>query len=134
VRECLVEDGLLCINVPNDFNPFQIALQEHCGYNKYWVAPPHHINYFNFDSLARLVENCGFEVIHKDATFPIDLFLLMGENYIGNDLVGRQCHMRRMNFEKNLQIAGLGNLRRSLYKSFASLALGREITLYARKG
>jgi len=125
--------GMLCLVVPNDFNPFQSVLSEHLGYNSWWVAPPHHINYFDFDSLHKLVERCGFEVVHKEATFPIDMFLLMGDNYVGNDQVGRACHKKRMNFEKALYLAGLNGLKENLYKAFAEVGLGREITLFARK-
>ncbi|NTV02683.1 MAG: class I SAM-dependent methyltransferase [Chlorobiaceae bacterium] len=129
----LDDEGMLCINVPNDFNPFQRVLRDHLGFSPWWVAPPHHVNYFDFDSLASLVVRSGFEVVHREATFPIDLFLLMGDNYVGNDKIGRECHLRRMNFEKALHCAGNDGLKRDLYAALGSLGIGREITLYARK-
>lgn len=125
--------GMVCIIVPNDFNPFQIVLRDHLGLKPWWVAPPHHINYFDFDSLSRLVERCGFEVVHKEATFPIDMFLLMGDNYIGNDELGRVCHTKRMNFEKAMNQSGLGNVLADLYSAFASQGVGREVVVYAKK-
>ena len=126
-------DGLVCIIVPNDFNPFQMALRDHLGFNPWWVVPPHHINYFDLESLTKLVESAGFEVVHKESTFPIDMFLLMGDNYIGNDALGRECHSRRMNLEKNLAAAGHNSTRESLYKAFADVGLGREIVIVGRK-
>ena len=84
--------GMICVVVPNDFNPFQMILHEQKGFDPWWVAPPHHINYFNLASLTRLVSRCGFNVVHQESTFPIDLFLLMGDNYIGHTDVGRACH------------------------------------------
>jgi predicted SAM-dependent methyltransferase len=125
-------DGLVCIVVPNDFNPFQLILRDHLGFEPWWVAPPHHINYFNFKSLATLLEKCGFEVLHQESTFPIDLFLLMGDNYIGNDEVGRSCHTKRMNFEKTLLRAGSGDILAKIYSDFADQNLGREVVIYAR--
>lgn len=129
----LRDGGLLCLIVPNDFNPFQGILRDHLGHKPWWVAPPHHLNYFDFPSLRALVERCGFAVAHEEATFPIDMFLMMGQNYIGNDTVGRQCHGLRKQFDLNLLQGGGGQLKRDLYSAFAKNGIGREIVLYAAK-
>lgn len=133
VRRQLNDNGMVCIIVPNDFNPFQLVLRDHLGFKPWWVAPPHHINYFDFRSLSSLVERCGFEVVHKEATFPLDVFLLMGDNYIGNDDLGRACHTKRMNFEKAMNQSGSGNVLESLYSALARQGIGREIVMFARK-
>jgi SAM-dependent methyltransferase len=125
--------GLISIELPNDYNPFQIATQDSLGYEPWWVAPPHHINYFNFNSLERLLQESGFKVVLKEATFPIDLFLLMEENYIGNNKLGRKCHELRKNFELNLHKSGNDQLKRQLYKKLAELNLGREIIMIGQK-
>lgn len=127
----LAEGGIICLIVPNDFNPFQIALQKKLGFDPWWVAPPHHLNYFTHVSLKGLVERVGYEVLHMESTFPIDMFLLMGKNYVGNDTLGREVHGMRKTFDLNL--VGAGDLHSKLYTSFASLGLGREIVLYVRK-
>ncbi|MBK8761689.1 MAG: class I SAM-dependent methyltransferase [Sulfuritalea sp.] len=124
--------GLICIIVPNDFNPFQLVLEKHLGFNPWWVAPPHHINYFDFKTLADLLNQCGFEVLHQESTFPIDLFLLMGDNYVGNDTLGRACHTRRMNFEKAMVNSGMSDVLTNLYASFASQNIGREIVMFGK--
>lgn len=129
----LKPNGIVCIEVPNDFNPLQAAAQKCLGLHSYWIAPPHHINYFNFDSLTALLEHTGFEVVSKLASFPMELFLLMGENYIGNDPVGRSCHARRMTLEKNLQAAGLNDFKIKLYEFFAQQKVGRETILFGQK-
>lgn len=133
VQRQLSAKGILVIVVPNDFNPFQIALRDHLGFKPWWVAPPHHVNYFDFASLSRLVERHGFEVVHEEATFPIDMFLLMGDNYVGNDALGRTCHSKRMSFEKALTHGGFGNVLAGLYTALAQQGLGREVVLFARK-
>jgi len=125
--------GLVCLIVPNDFNPFQLILRDKMGFKPWWVAPPHHINYFDFKSLASLLDRCGFEVLHQESTFPIDMFLLMGENYINNDAIGRECHSKRMILEKNLFENGAGDLMTSLYSKLSELNLGREIVMIAKK-
>jgi SAM-dependent methyltransferase len=124
--------GMVCLVVPNDFNPFQLVLRDHLGFNPWWVAPPHHINYFDFKSLASLVERCGFEVVHQESTFPIDMFLLMGDNYVGNDKVGRECHTKRMNFEKTMISAGGEDALTRMFAAFADQGLGREVVMFAR--
>jgi SAM-dependent methyltransferase len=124
--------GIACVVVPNDYNPFQEALRSACGYEPWWVAPPHHVNYFEPRSLERLLARCGFDVIRRESTFPIDLFLLMGDDYVGNDALGRLCHAKRKRFELTLARAGGADLKRRLYAALAELGLGREIVLYAR--
>jgi SAM-dependent methyltransferase len=133
VRDLLFPRGLVSISVPNDYNPFQLALREALGFAPWWVAPPHHLNYFDFDALARLLERTGFEVIERESSFPIDLFLLMGDDYVGRDEVGRACHARRMAFEQNLAAAGRGELKRELYRRLAELGLGRTCVVTARR-
>lgn len=129
----LEEGGILSVSVPNDFNPFQLILREHLGYKPWWVAPPHHINYFDFSSLRGLFERCGFEATHQESTFPLDMFLLMGENYVGDDTLGRKCHKRRMVLEKNLIKSGQAVLKKSLYNTFAKYNIGREVCLFGKK-
>ena len=133
IGDTLNPGGVLCVVVPNDFSEFQRASRETEGLRPWWIAPPHHLNYFNFDSLEALVERMGFTVEVRDTTFPIDMFLLMGEDYVDNDEVGRSCHRRRMRFETNLQRAGLVELKQRFYRACAGLGIGREIVLFARK-
>jgi len=127
-------NGLICIIVPNDFNPFQLILRDQLGFKPWWVSPPHHINYFDHKSLAKLLVKAGFSVLHQESTFPIDLFLLMGDNYIGNYEVGRECHTRRMNFE-NAILQNNNNLFdiKKLYSLFSEMGIGREIFMIGRK-
>ena len=80
-----------------------------------------------------LFEKVGFKVVLKESTFPIDMFLLMGKNYIGNDIVGRKSHFMRMSFELNLEKAKKNNLKRKLYKTFSNFDIGREIILIGKK-
>jgi len=125
--------GVLTLIVPNDFNPFQQILRENCGFEPWWVAPPHHLNYFNISSLSNLVQSVGFRVAHTETTFPIDMFLLMGKNYVGNDQVGREVHQYRKNFELNFDKKETKKLLKEINISFSKLNLGREILLYAKK-
>lgn len=125
--------GLVCINVPNDFTAIQEAGRQAVNAEQWWVAPPHHLNYFDFASATQLLERLGLSVIEKSTSFPMEMFLLMGENYVGNSQLGRACHSKRKNFDLNLENAGTGATRRAFYRALAEADIGREVVLIARK-
>ena len=125
--------GVICINVPNDFSPFQLAGRAAVGAKEWWLAPPHHLNYFDFESGARLLERCGFKVAERTTSFPLEMFLMMGEDYIGKDAAGRACHAKRKRFDLALEAAGLSETRRDFYRALASAGIGREAVLVAVK-
>lgn len=132
-RRLLAPGGILCVIVPNDYNPFQAALRQALSFAPWWVAPPHHVNYFDATSLETLVRGAGFETLHGTSTFPMELFLLMGDNYVGNDEVGRAMHARRKHLEVTLERAGKSELKQEIYRRLAELGLGREAVIYARR-
>ena len=127
----LTPGGLVALMVPNDYSPFQAALRA-AGFDPWWVAPPHHVNYFDVPSIQRLLAE-RFEVVSVETTFPIDLFLLMGDNYVGDDALGRACHAKRKAFETTLARAGLTPLKQEMYRSLAALGIGRDVFVVARK-
>lgn len=131
-RDLLTPGGLICVIVPNDYNGFQEALRRAEGFAPWWLAPPHHVNYFDFDSLARLLARTGFVVIERGTSFPMELFLLMGENYVADAALGRACHRRRKRFDLGLERAGTG-MRERFYQALAAAGLGREAMLIARR-
>jgi 2-polyprenyl-3-methyl-5-hydroxy-6-metoxy-1,4-benzoquinol methylase len=131
-RNMMVPQGVLCVVVPNDFNPLQLAVQQLTQCRSWWVAPPHHLNYFTSHSLSQLLEQCGFSVVDRHTTFPMEFFLLMGESYVGNDKLGRDCHKKRMRFELNLSRAGLQKEKATIFRNFAALGIGRELVVYAK--
>ncbi|MCX7970261.1 MAG: class I SAM-dependent methyltransferase [Negativicutes bacterium] len=130
---CLGEGGMVIVCVPNDFSPLQRAASARHRLAPWWVSPRHHLNYFNRNSLERLINSSGFAVLKTVSTFPIDMFLLLGMNYIGDEEVGRRCHQMRIEFEQALDAAGLAEWRQRLYQQLAGLDMGREIVMYARK-
>ena len=132
VKKILKDEGIVVITVPNDYNPLQEIYIRESGKEKWWLAPPFHLNYFSHKSLATLVEKCGFDILESTSMFPIDLFLLMGDEYVGNDLIGKDSHTRRKNFE-NVFSKHNNKLMRDLYISMAKLGIGREIVMYAKK-
>jgi 2-polyprenyl-3-methyl-5-hydroxy-6-metoxy-1,4-benzoquinol methylase len=125
--------GVICIVVPNDYNPLQQVLREQDGYAPWWLAPPHHLNYFTPSSLGAFVTRAGYDVRLTETTFPIEFFLLFGDNYVGNDALGRQCHQRRKRLEVLMNAGGQTPLRRRIYQSLAKEGIGREVMMFATK-
>lgn len=127
-RQVLKPGGILGIRVPNDFNELQLAAQKALGSDAWWIAAPDHINYFDFESLRRLMEGLGFDIVQAQGDFPMELFLLMGDNYVGNPEVGDVCHRKRILFETNIP----AELRRRFYTACARIGVGRDCFVFGR--
>ena len=130
-KRCLVKGGAICLNVPNDFSPLQIAARATAGTGDWWISPPHHLNYFDFASLEALLVRLGFTVREKLSSFPLEAFILMGDNYIGDPVLGRAMHNKRKAFDLALDAAGLKETRRDLYRALAGAGIGREAIIIA---
>ncbi len=135
----LLPDGVLLIIVPNDFNPLQDILRRSAhkdfpDQHYYWVGPPTHLNYWSIPTLKDFVRRCGFQPVHCTADFPMEIFALMGENYLLDPQKGRPAHLKRVQFEKNLHRAGLDSFKDKLFASFADLGIGRDTLLYCVEG
>jgi SAM-dependent methyltransferase len=133
VRPVVRPGGIVCIEVPNDFNPLQRAACAALAKPPWWIVYPVHLNYFGFDSLERLLRRAGFTPLLREATWPMEGFLLGGLDYVGRDPVGRACHTARMAFEMRLEDGGLGATRRSFRRWLAGEGIGREAVVYARR-
>jgi SAM-dependent methyltransferase len=127
----LGQNGFLIASVPNDFNPLQTAFVQSTVLPQWWVVPDHHINYFSLPSLKLLIERSGLEVFYTHSSFPLELFLLMGDNYIGDSDVGRKCHERRMNFDLCLSKFHK-RFKLEFYRQLGGMGIGRDIVVYAR--
>ncbi|MDE3117961.1 MAG: class I SAM-dependent methyltransferase [Nitrospirota bacterium] len=132
VHGVLKPGGLFAVEVPNDFNPLQRAARQCLDKAPWWISPVH-LNYFSFESLVGMLGECGFHVLRREATYPMELFLLQGTDYIGRDEIGRTCHRQRMNLELALEESGCAEIRRSYRAWLAEHSIGREAVVYARR-
>lgn len=123
------KQGIVVVRVPNDFTDIQEAALKKLNVNPWWITIPDHINYFNFQSLKMLFEDLGLETLVAQGDFPMEMFLLFGENYLGNPEVGSICHSKRKSFELSMP----PNLRRDLYRCFAKSGIGRNCLLFAKR-
>ena len=133
VRSLLHPGGLIHVTVPNDYSKLQSTVRALHRLRPWWVGPPHHINHFTFSSIKALLKRCGFTPLRTRASFPMELFLLAGWNYVVYPRLGRKCHAWRKRFELRMTQMGLGPLQNALYQMLAAVGMGREITIIARK-
>ncbi len=92
-----------------------------------------HINYFDFSTISDVLTRIGFKIILKESTFPLELFLLMGYDYIKNPKIGKKKHLERIQFEKNFENRNARKVKRTLYQKFAEIGIGRTAIIYAKK-
>jgi SAM-dependent methyltransferase len=133
IRDLLRPGGIFYCEVPNDFNPFQLAAQEAQDLAPWWIALPDHLNYFSIESLASFLGAEGFDIALKTTDFPVEMFLLWGDVYVGNPAAGKAMHQRRCQFEENLRRTGRDRLLRAFYQQLAAINVGREAIVCARK-
>jgi len=132
-RQTLLQPGgLLIIDVPNDFNEWQQVGRAVHDLDEWWVAPPAHLNYFTPTSLRAMLEGEGYEVRGLRASFPLEMFLLMGDRYVGDPSLGRRCHERRVAFERSLRRHGGEASLRRFYEALADIDLGRQVVAIAQ--
>jgi 2-polyprenyl-3-methyl-5-hydroxy-6-metoxy-1,4-benzoquinol methylase len=123
--------GILIIEVPNEFNAFQVCGQKVNSLHQWWFAPPAHLNYFSGNTLRQLLAGLRYDVRYAESSFPLEMFLVFGDNYVVDRDLGRQCHERRMAFEMNLRKHGFEDVLHGFYQALAERNLGRVITTYA---
>jgi len=125
--------GLVAITVPNDFSPVQAEARALGLIDRdFWVSPPQHLNYFNAETLPRLLDRMGFEVVSGLASFPIDWFLHHpGSNYVADPPAGKPAHRARMVLDQLLARNGLDAFL-AFGRALFTCVAGRSITVIAR--
>jgi len=130
-KSLIKTQGVLVIEVPNDFSPLQQYL-----YNKgiiekpFWVLIPDHIYYFNREGLDAICRSIGWETKFIMSDFPIDLNLFNANtNYVNDQTKGKSCHQARIDIENFLYSISEIKLN-NLYKVMAEMGLGRNIVSF----
>jgi len=123
----LKPNGLLLVEEPNEDNHLQNMLTQKHG--NYWITDDH-CNYFNFAVMKDELEDTGFIVTHTSCTFPMEIFELLGYEYIGNERVGRDVHKIRYEMLKGMNYEE----RKQFLVDIASHGLGRDLVMISNKG
>ena len=131
-HKLLTQEGVLRVKVPNDFSHLQQHLTNHNSISTYWVHPPDHLSYFNFDSLPKVLNHCNFEIQKLLGDFPIELFLLHPESNYIDKKVGKQAHQARIDFALSIQDLGFDKFLK-ISSGLGKSGLSRSCIVYSVK-
>ena len=129
----LLPGGIIRVCVPNDFSQGQMAYQEHYREKLRWVCLPDHINYFNFESLEKLIKKIGFKEVYRTTNFPLEFLLMAGINYYANPEEQAKVSPFITNIQNSFIKTGREDQLKRLYEHLAQLGFGRSIFMYAIK-
>jgi SAM-dependent methyltransferase len=133
IKKIMHNDSILRIQVPNDFSSFQKMLNEIYNIDSYFVSPPAHLSYFNFESLINTLIKCNFDVLCYHSDFPIELYLANPLSaYIPNRENGKMSHVARTNIDNFLFSKGY-DLYLQYAMANAKVDLGRNVICYVKK-
>lgn len=131
-HKLLSQEGVLRVKVPNDFSYLQQHLTNHNSISTYWVHPPDHLSYFNFDSLPKVLNYCKFDVYKMLGDFPIEFFLLHPESNYIDKKVGKKAHQARIDYTLNLWKSDKTKYLET-FTGFAKAKISRSCIAYVRK-
>lgn len=125
----LIPGGAICVVVPNEKFVWSTDMVEYRLKYPHVFQPPQHLNYFDFESIEKLMKLAGFEIYERSAMYPMESFISGGLDYVKNPDLGILAHQWRKNFD----FAMTSEERRRFYKNLASEGLGREAVIYGVK-
>jgi 2-polyprenyl-3-methyl-5-hydroxy-6-metoxy-1,4-benzoquinol methylase len=125
--------SIIQIEVPNEFSLLQKLAKDKHSLNEWWVAPPAHLNYFNLPAMKKIFNHLNLEIIDAYGSFPMELFLLMGRDYISDPELGRAAHSDRVEFEMSFLTKGKSAELLDLYRRLIMGNVGRQVTIIGRK-
>jgi 2-polyprenyl-3-methyl-5-hydroxy-6-metoxy-1,4-benzoquinol methylase len=131
LRSLVSPAGMMVVTVPNEFSIVQLGAIMHRHIDQaFWVAPPDHLNYFDYASLMNVSHATGWECIEILGDFPIDSFLFHpGSNYIQNKTAGKFAHRARIQLENIVNDRPLEDVLR-YWSAAAKLGIGRDFTAF----
>ena len=128
LNKIISSDGILVVDVPNDFSLLQRYLMDNNHINQeFWVSPPDHLSYFNKEGLVNLADATGWKTDKVMSDYPIELDLLNpNSNYVDDPSVGKASHKKRIEFENFIHSVSIEKTNQ-FYESLIDLGLGRNI-------
>ena len=125
--DCLNENGVLHLVVPNEWTYLQGRANEMASVRDWWVHDTH-VNYFGWASLEQLLWNNGFRIVERMGTWPMEEFIMRGADYTKGGDIGRGVHKTVERVE-----LGLGDKLSTYYRSTGRKAEGRDIIAFAKR-
>ena len=121
--EVLPSNGLLILTTPN-IKGFDLQMLQALSEN---ISAPNHLNYFHPESLARLVESCGFEVIETLTPGKLDAEL------VRKKALTHQLDLSEHPFLKQILLERWDEVGPSFQEFLADNLLSSHLWLVARK-
>lgn len=133
LKKLLKVDGVLVIEVPNDFSVLHKHLMEKNYINdEFWVVIPDHLSYFNKEGLAAIADDAGFRTEFTIGDYPIDFCLMNPDsNYNKDKTKGKGAHLSRVNMENLIHSISVEKAV-NYFKALADLGLGRQIVTFLK--
>lgn len=131
----LNQNGILVIEVPNDYSKFQkFLIAKNIVSKEYWLAVPDHLSYFSKESLIKLCESKNFKTKKVIADFPIEWYLVnTHSNYVEDRNRGKVAHESRLFIENFLDHENKMDSLISFYEKLADIGQGRILTGFFQK-
>ena len=131
-RQLIKPNGILVVDVPNDFSALQQHLLNSGQIDRpFWVVLPDHLSYFNQPGLRNLAEATGWHVAKVIGDQPIDLNLLNpATNYVMDRSAGKGAHQTRLAQDNFLLRTAPLPAVAAYYEALAGVGLGRSIVAF----
>jgi len=131
LKKILSRKGILIIVVPNDFSYLhEHLLKEQFISEKFWLAYPDHISYFNKNAMKKFLNSNGFKVEAINADNPVDFNLMnLNTNYINDRSKSKETHYFRVRTDNFLASISQDKLL-DLYTILGSMGVGRDLNYY----
>lgn len=134
IKKLIKNRGIIVIRIPNDYSKTQLLALK-MGYikEKFWYAPPEHLNYFNAENIGKFMKEMKLKILDMYSSFPIDFFIFhSGSNYVKQKKNGKEVHKARVHLDLLMAQNGIENYHK-LCQSLSSCGVGRNITLILEK-
>jgi 2-polyprenyl-3-methyl-5-hydroxy-6-metoxy-1,4-benzoquinol methylase len=134
-NKLLKPDGIICIEVPNDFSKSQeFLLTEGLVKYNYWQSYPDHLNYFNLNGLSNLLTSKNLKIFESITDFPIEWNLFNQlTNYVEKKETGPLVHEARIKLENKIFEWADKDELVGFYRFLLKSGFGRELIIFARK-
>mgnify|MGYP003966111447 FL=1 len=132
LKSIISPGGTLIFCVPNDFNRLQLTYLNKTKRKPWFLSLPDHLNFFNLNTIDGVMTKAGYEIVRKTVQYPLELFLLQGDDYISEPEKGRICHEKRIAFENSFRETGAESDLEQLYEGFTGMGIGRDMYIIAK--
>ncbi|MBU4393395.1 MAG: class I SAM-dependent methyltransferase, partial [Actinobacteria bacterium] len=127
IKKILSPEGIIVFCIPNDFNRLQMAYLEKTKSKPWFLILPDHLNFISLENIDGVLSKAGYSLVYKTVQYPLEFFLLQGDDYVATPELGKKCHKKRVVFENAFRETNREQDLELLYEGFAKLDIGRDM-------